>query len=132
VVCPECGAEYVEGVARCADCGVDLDVPRPPRADVGPARGPDGVPSLGRPAELVCVLRSTDAGLLLVAESALHSAGIPCVCERNDIIDLFGVGRIGGVNPITGVPRILVDRADAEDATAVLEGVASDDEAGAR
>jgi hypothetical protein len=53
----------------------------------------------------------------------LRSAGVPFVSERDDIIDLFGVGRIGGVNPITGLPRILVDEADVDDALLILEGV---------
>jgi len=28
--CPSCGVEYREGIARCADCGVELDEAPPP------------------------------------------------------------------------------------------------------
>lgn len=118
MICPRCGAEYVEGFTRCADCGVDL-VERG-AADAVPGRS--GAEVRMGPAHLVPVLVCTDAGLMAVAESALRSAGIPFVSERDDIIDLFGVGRVGGVNPITGLPRILVDEADVDDALQVLQG----------
>lgn len=127
MICPDCGAEYVEGRTRCADCGADLVDPRV-AASVAASGAPDSTGTLPPPAHLVAVLTSTDVGLLLVAESALRSAGIPFVSERNDTIDLFGAGRIGGVNPITGLPRILVAQADLADAEAVLAGVTGDAE----
>jgi hypothetical protein len=123
VICPECGAEYVEGHRRCFDCGVDLVRPA---AAVAEKRRPHEAAdprALHHPAHLVPVLTSPDAGLVAVVESALRSAGIPFVSERDDVIDLFAWGRIGGVNPVTGLPRILVDEADVEDALQILEGV---------
>jgi hypothetical protein len=126
VICPNCGAEYQPGFTRCSDCDVELvaDLPEPhehsqPAADPVPAR-PE--PHLD-PSErfgLVTVLSTIDPGLIAVAGSLLRSAGIPFVSEGDAIVDLFGWGRLGGCNSITGLPRLRVAPQDADDARALL------------
>ena len=66
------------------------------------------------------MLATTDPGLVGVAESLLRSADIPFVSEADAIIDLFGLGRLSGVNPITGPARLRVAPQDADDARALL------------
>ena len=127
--CPKCGAEYRDGFTRCSDCDVDL-VESPPQSAPRRGRSPTPAPSapeLPEPRDdpperfaLVTVLATTDPGLVGVAESLLRSADIPFVSEADNIIDLFGLGRLSGVNPITGPARLRVAPQDADDARAVL------------
>lgn len=43
-VCPQCGAEFVEGVGECSDCGVSLVAPRAPAERL---TSPDGLVPVG-------------------------------------------------------------------------------------
>jgi len=126
LICPKCGAEYRGGFTRCSDCDVELvDALLEPQ---GPSRPPvDPAPTVLEPRsdppecfELVTVLSTIDPGLIAVAGSLLRSAGIPFVSEVDGIVDLFGWGRLGGCNPITGLPRLRVAPQDADDARALL------------
>ena len=78
---------------------------------------------------LVTVFVAFDHGLIGIAESLLRSADIPFVSEADDIIDLFGIGRLSGCNPITGPPRLLVALQDADDARSLLADLTASEEA---
>jgi hypothetical protein len=47
------------------------------------------------------------------------------VVENEYTVDPFGVGRIGGVNPITGLPTLRVAPADVDDARKMLAELTS-------
>jgi len=70
--------------------------------------------------ELVTVLETGDKGLLALAEGILEGAEIPYLARGEMIQDLFGLGRLTAVNPITGPVAIQVDRRDLADAQALL------------
>lgn len=138
MICPKCGAEYRDGFTRCSDCDVELADARPepelphdkPSATAAP-QAPEPHEACSEPLghfELVTVLATVDPGLIAVAESLLRSADIPFVSEVNGIVDLFGWGRLGGCNPITGPPRLRVAPQDADDARALLADLGTADD----
>ena len=105
--CPECGGEYREGFTECTECGVPLVAAAP-----APVPHPD--------VRLVTVLETSDPALLSMAESLLLDAEIPHL-NKNDLVqDLFALGRLGGVNPLTGPVRIQVPEEHAETARELL------------
>ncbi len=55
-----------------------------------------------------------------IAKSLLQSADIPFVVEGDGIQDLFGAGRLGAYNPVTGPAALRVAPQDVDDARAVL------------
>lgn len=135
--CPECRAEYLPGVLKCADCGVPL-VRELPAAEDPVATGEDrgrGRPVDGDAApdsadgaegaldyiERVCVFDTFDFGSFLIARSLLEGAGIP-VFPTGDLQPFHGAssnpGLMGGGG--RGAYRLLVDPELAEDARAVL------------
>lgn len=75
--CPTCGDEYLDGVQRCADCGVAL-VPVGSTAAATPSRA-----RLGRfhPA-LVDVVRARTAGRVERLDTTLHDDGVDIHVER--------------------------------------------------
>ncbi len=110
--CPECGAEFRDGVYQCADCEVSL-VPTPPEEPSHEAE-----PS-------VEVLRSADAALLPVVKSLFASADIPYTVQGDESSGLFPFG------PTAMVPEgrrfgavIRVPESRAEEAKALLESTA--------
>ena len=66
--CPKCGADYVEGITTCSDCGIELTV-EPPAT-------PEAVY-----VEWVTVLADRDYGRTGLAESILQAAEIEYVTE---------------------------------------------------
>jgi len=72
---------------------------------------------------LVSVLRTSDAGLLGFAKSLLDSETIENFVRGEHVQDLFGVGRIGGYNYITGPAELWVRADDEERARQLLDGV---------
>ncbi len=108
--CPECGAEYREGINECADCDVALTAEAPHLHD--------GEPSVG-------IFRTADATLLPVLKSVLSSADIPFSIQGDEASGLFPFGpssimpdsrRLGAV--------IRVPESRAEEAKALLESTA--------
>lgn len=77
--CPECEAEYVEGVHGCPDCRVPL-VPEPPPQ-----------PQLEY-VEYVTVMKTGNPILLAMVKSILASAGIRHFVKGEVLQDLFRVG----------------------------------------
>jgi len=108
MICPKCGAEYVPGFTRCADCAVDL-------VDHLPEEDPVG-PSLEQIAgsDLVTVLHSADVGRLGLAKSLLRSAGIRFITINE--MSWYGHGPV----------EIRVARADAEDARQIVQDLEKD------
>lgn len=70
--------------------------------------------------ELVTLHVTNDESELLVLQSMLEAAGIPYLCRGEQIQDLFGVGRLVAVNPITGPVEIQVATSDLEAARTLL------------
>lgn len=81
--CPECGAEFRDGITRCFDCEVAL-------VDASPAE--EGDPDV----ELVEVFRSADAALVPVVKSVLEGAEIPYSLQGDEASALFPLGTAGG------------------------------------
>jgi hypothetical protein len=69
------------------------------------------------------VLRTADAGLIPLAKSLLEGEGIEYVVRGENLQDLFGAGRLGGYNYITGPAEFLVHSHDAERARTLLDGL---------
>lgn len=108
MTCPQCGAEFVSGVANCPDCEVALvtDVPLEPSSE---------------PVEWANALEAGDPALLAAAESLLIEAGIPFTKRNEQLQDLFAWGRIGtGFNPVVGPVGIDVPAERVEEARELL------------
>ena len=108
--CPECSGEYRDGFTQCVDCEVAL-VSTPP-----PAEEAEEQPDV----ELVAVLESGDPAEIAFVESLLLEAGIPYSKQGDRVQDLFGIGRLGGFNVLTGPARLLVQVEHAEAAREIL------------
>lgn len=79
-----------------------------------------GVPG----ADLVCVFRTGDEGLVAISKSILDGEGIQYIAQNAELQDLFGVGRIGGsFNFVIGSVDFLVAPGDAERARALLDAL---------
>lgn len=135
--CPECRAEYLPGVLKCADCGVPLvrelpaaEDPVAPIEEEGRARPAGDEPPTDTAngergaldyIERVCVFDTFDFGSFLIARSLLEGAGIP-IFPTGDLQPFHGAssnpGLMGGGG--RGAYRLLVDPELAEDARAVL------------
>lgn len=119
---PECsGLQKFQTISKfndtatvCADCGTTLVAG--PAPDTLPSTEPAPDPDL----ELVPVLTASQEADVVIIESLLAEAGIPYLARGEQIQDLFGLGRIGGVNPITGPVEFTVAAADAEAARRIL------------
>jgi len=108
--CPQCGGEYRDGFTQCVDCEVALAA-TPPAVEE-----PEPAPDVG----LVSVLETGDPAEMAFAESLLLEAGIDYTKQGDRVQDLFGIGRLGGFNVLTGPAKLLVYQADAEAAAQVL------------
>jgi len=108
--CPNCGGEYRDGFTQCVDCEVAL-VSTPP-----PVEAPESEPDIG----LVSVLETGDPAEMAFSESLLMEAGISYTKQGDRVQDLFGIGRLGGFNVLTGPAKLLVSENDAEAAEHLL------------
>ena len=116
--CPECGAEFREGVSRCGDCDVDLVAEPPPTSDAQPEW-----------CDMVTVAQSSDTAYLLVAKSVLDQADIRYFAKNEGVQDLFAFGRLGtGFNVLAGPVEIQVAKDDEAVARALLEEIVPEDE----
>jgi hypothetical protein len=110
MICPTCGAEYVPGFTRCADCSVDLV--ETSESCPEPKSGGNAEPlPLGEAP--VCVYRATLRGRAPLAESLLRSAGIRFAVAGEHLQHLTMVDGYGLV-------QLYVSAADAADARAIL------------
>ena len=110
--CPKCGVEYRQGFVECSDCQIAL-VDEQPSSII-----PDKL-------DFITVFESGDPALIAVAESLLKGAGIQYFVFQNELQDLIGVGRMGGLNPIVGPVRFQVEKIHAEQATVLLSKLKS-------
>ena len=72
---------------------------------------------------LETVLRTADAALIPLAKSLLEGEGIEYLVRGENLQDLFGAGRLGGYNRITGPAEFLVHAHNAERARTLLDGL---------
>lgn len=125
MICPSCGDEYREGHRECARCGVPLIDDRASAAqDERLLQTPH--PDI----ELVRIFRSSDPTQLMIAESILRSAEVEYLVRGERVGELFGLGRFpSGMSTVLGPVELLVRREDVADATAMLEHLASGENA---
>jgi len=81
VFCPQCAAEYREGISQCPECDVAL-VPTLP-----PGEGPEWI-------DFVTVLVTRDHSELALAKSLLEGAGIPFFARNEEVENLIAAGPI--------------------------------------
>lgn len=81
VFCPQCGAEYREGVSQCRECDVAL-VPALPTGEA-----PEWV-------DFVVVLVTRDHSELAFAKSLLEGAGIPFFARNDGVESLIAAGPV--------------------------------------
>ncbi len=108
MICPQCGAEYREGITECADCEVALVEPSAVEAESHPE--PD----------LVEVMETSDPAVLPIVASLLEAAGIDAVVEGEGVMGVLPVGQFGagawssegrGLSVVVRVPRAQADEA---------------------
>lgn len=110
--CPDCRAEYREGVETCPDCEIRLVVELPPE-------GPD--------ADLVPVFETADVSLLPVVTSVLDSARIPYLVQGEEALSVLPVGRWGAGISQSGrglAATIRVEKGRAKEAEELLRPLA--------
>ena len=110
--CPDCRAEYREGVETCPDCEVRLVVELPPE-------GPDE--------DLVAIFETADVSLLPVVKSLLDSAEIPFVVQGDEALSVLPVGRWGAGISQSGrglAATIRVEKERAQEAEELLRPLA--------
>jgi hypothetical protein len=106
--CPQCGAEYREGVASCKDCGVALVATLSPEPDE-----PEWV-------DLVTVLRTSDEAQLTVAKSLLEAEGIRCLLKSAGVQGIVDFGQLSGTSLAMNLIELRVRSDDAEAARELL------------
>ena len=98
--CPECGAEYREGFARCSDCDVSLVAALPP--------------------EERDAMHGAEEATVFVTREIAEAETVKELLEANGI----GVCVLGESSPLPGVPgevRLIVNQLQAELAHEILE-----------
>jgi hypothetical protein len=111
VLCPNCGAEYIEGITVCSTCNVPL-VNEPP-----PGIEPEFI-------NFVTVYETGDPTYIAFAKSFFESEGTKYYVKGEGLQDLFAGGRLGtGFNPVIGPVEIQVDEKDVEKAKDLLRQI---------
>lgn len=116
-------SEFNDTALACSDCGGRLVVgPAPDLADreARPEEVPD--PEM----ELVPVFITQGEAELLLAESVLIQHGISYLAKGEQIQDLFGMGRMTAVSPVTGPVEIHVAVDQANTAREILAATIED------
>jgi hypothetical protein len=113
--CPECKAEYVQGIERCSDCDVPL---------VNEVPAPEPVPEVN----LVELLRTPNIIELTVVKSLLESMGISYVVQGEEGMHLLPIGPSGFLNPESLGAVICVLQEDLDRAQEMLQSASRDPE----
>lgn len=112
--CPECGAEFREGIERCADCDVPLTREAPPEPVVP---------------EYVTILETSDLSVIPVLKTALEGAGIPYETQGEGLMDLFPSEALGApLHASAGEVKIRVPKDQADEARELLDTTATVEE----
>ena len=98
--------------AECSQCGAPFS------AEILRVLGSETVDVVLEP-----VFRTGDAFLIPLAKSLLEGEGIEYLVRGENLQDLFGIGRLGGYNYVTGPAEFWVHAHDAERARTLLEGL---------
>ncbi len=107
MICPKCGADFLDNQPVCPECGEVEDSSTTEKPD----------PNL----ELVTVFTTGDPADVVVAKSLLDDAGIEYFAKDEGVQDVFGAGRIGsGFNVMAGQVEIQVRPEDEESARQLL------------
>ncbi len=108
--CPQCGAEFKEGIDRCADCDVPL-VSEPPNLHDAP--------------EYVTILETSDLSVIPVLKTALEGARIPYHTTGEDMMEIFPSEALGALlHSSAGEVKIRVPADRAEEARELLDTTA--------
>jgi hypothetical protein len=105
--CPECNVEYIDTAIRCSDCDVELTLGPPI-----PVEHPDP--------KIETVYVTGDPALVAMVKSLFEDAGIEYFTKGDEIQDLFGLGRLGGLNILCGPVEFVVAGEDAPAARELL------------
>ena len=105
--CPECNVEYLDTAIRCSDCDVEL------------TSGPP-IPEEHPDPKIETVYVTGDPALVAVVKSLFKDAEIEYFTKGDEIQDLFGMGRLGGLNIICGPVEFVVAAKDAPTARELL------------
>jgi hypothetical protein len=111
--CPSCKKLFAPGETICRDCLMELDVFFSPSLSASTAPIKDDV---------VTVFESSSIGELAVIKSLLEKAGVNYFARGENVQNLFGVGLVGGFNPLVGAVKIDILKSDLEKATFALHG----------
>ena len=110
MICPTCGVQFDPTYGRCPYCEVDLVAESSPQTKAAPRS--ERADPRGEPHDAfspVPLLRTSDWGLLAIAQSMLASAEIPMLNQR-----------------VRGGAVLFVAPQDADDARAILADVIAD------
>ena len=112
--CPQCRAEYREGIVECPECAVPLVAAL--------AEDEAGEPDV----RLVSVFSTGEADLLPVVHSLLESAGIEYFAKNEGAQDILGFGRLGtNYSYAAGPVDFMVREEDEAAARGALEELAT-------
>ena len=112
--CPECGAEFREGIEQCYDCEVPL--------------GPDPPPEPTVP-QYVTVLETSELSVIPILKTALEGAGIPYRTRGEGLMDLFPLETLGApMHSSAGEVEIRVPEDRADEARELLNTAATVEE----
>ena len=105
--CPECGAEFKEGITTCDECEVALvaELPAEPALE-----------------DYVAVLETSDLSAIPVIKTALEAAGIPFRTRGEGLMNLFPAETLGAMfHSSAGEVVIRVPVSRSEEAHTLLE-----------
>jgi len=106
--CPQCGAEFKDGIDECCDCNVAL---------VGEAP-PEPVPER---VDFVTVFKADNETALVLAKSLLEGTGIRYFVDGERLRNWFGIRRFGtGYNVLVGPAELQVERDREQEARELL------------
>jgi putative signal transducing protein len=81
MICPECKAEFVEGITHCTDCDVQLveELPEEPKY---------------KKLELEIIYETADPALIQIVKSILADAGIPYKIKSAGLQTIYAFGLV--------------------------------------